>query len=486
MAAEDTLKTFEVEVTCSICLEYFTDPVILDCGHNFCHHCVFKYWKDFVRDRSCPECRTVVEPDRIITNKPLENLAGFLRDRAKQAKGGERTCYRHPEPPTSFCKTDQALVCSACAESAEHMTHDLIPKEQAAQETKDRVVNCISALENREDTILQCRSAAENQTQTLIFPCSLSIGLLKKLLDKLMQETQSKFNDLRQFLLSEEHTLVGKLRDILKEIVTRRDNHMTKLFREVCSCEILIRELEKKCSQSESELLQDAGSSMEKFHQETPFQCASPFSPKQLWEIWDVTDANISLESAMKEFKDALESRSSLQEAIVAFDPETAHPRLVLSEDSKSVRLGDRPQELPKSRKRFEANLFLLGCEEFAVGRNYWDVAVGSEGEWAVGVARKSVKRKDVAAISYKVGIWAIGKRGSQYAVFNPPDFPPLSSVRELKKVRVSLNCDGRHVAFFDGDDAALLFQTPITTVARESFLPFFHVSNKAVLTLPR
>ncbi|XP_053235256.1 E3 ubiquitin-protein ligase TRIM11-like isoform X2 [Podarcis raffonei] len=443
MAAEDTLKMFEVEVTCSICLQYFTDPVILDCGHNFCHHCVFKYWKDFVRDRSCPECRWVVEPDRLITNKPLENLARFLRDQAKQAKGGEGTCYRHPEPPTSFCKTDQALVCSACVESTEHKAHDVVPMEEAAQETK-------------------------------------------KLTEKLMQETLSKFDELRQFLLSEEHTMVGKLRDILKEIVTRRDNHMSKLFREVSSCEILIRELEKKCCQPVSELLQDAGNTMEKFHQATPFQCVSPFLPKQLWEIWDVTDANISLESAVKQFKDALESRFSLQEAIVAFDPETAHPRLVLSKDCKSVRLADKTQELPKSRKRFEANLFLLGCEEFAVGRNYWDVAVGSEGEWAVGVARKSVKRKDVAAISYKVGIWAIGKRGSQYAVFNPPDFPPLSPVRELKKVRVSLNCDGRHVAFFDADDAALLFQTPITTIARESFLPFFHVSNKAVLTLPR
>nr|XP_028575667.1 E3 ubiquitin-protein ligase TRIM39-like isoform X1 [Podarcis muralis] len=476
MAAEDTLKMFEVEVTCSICLQYFTDPVILDCGHNFCHHCVFKYWKDFVRDRSCPECRWVVEPDRLITNKPLENLARFLRDQAKQAKGGgEGTCYRHPEPPTSFCKTDQALVCSACVESSEHKAHDVVPMEQAAQETKGRIGNCINALENREETILECRSAAEKQTQTLI-----------KLTEKLMQETLSKFDELRQFLSSEEHTMVGKLRDILKEIVTRRDNHMSKLFREVSSCEILIRELEKKCCQPVSELLQDAGNTLEKFHQTTPFQCVSPFSPKQLWEIWDVTDANISLESAVKQFKDALESRFSLQEAIVTFDPETAHPRLVLSKDCKSVRLADKSQELPKSRKRFEANLFLLGCEEFAVGRNYWDVAVGSEGEWAVGVARKSVKRKDVAAISYKVGIWAIGKRGSQYAVFNPPDFPPLSSVRELKKVRVSLNCDGRHVAFFDADDAALLFQTPITTIARESFLPFFHVSNKAVLTLPR
>uniref|UniRef100_A0A670HXR3 Tripartite motif containing 39 n=1 Tax=Podarcis muralis TaxID=64176 RepID=A0A670HXR3_PODMU len=395
MAAEDTLKMFEVEVTCSICLQYFTDPVILDCGHNFCHHCVFKYWKDFVRDRSCPECRWVVEPDRLITNKPLENLARFLRDQAKQAKGGgEGTCYRHPEPPTSFCKTDQALVCSACVESSEHKAHDVVPMEQAAQETK-------------------VREAFVSRTGH--YPNVARTDLIPKLTEKLMQETLSKFDELRQFLSSEEHTMVGKLRDILKEIVTRRDNHMSKLFREVSSCEILIRELEKKCCQPVSELLQ----------------------VRRKWQGFPQGHSPLSIISL------------HLLSAIVTFDPETAHPRLVLSKDCKSVRLADKSQELPKSRKRFEANLFLLGCEEFAVGRNYWDVAVGSEGEWAVGVARKSVKRKDVAAISYKVGIWAIGKRGSQYAVFNPPDFPPLSSVRELKKVRVSLNCDGRHQLTF-------------------------------------
>uniref|UniRef100_A0A670HXT6 TRI25 n=1 Tax=Podarcis muralis TaxID=64176 RepID=A0A670HXT6_PODMU len=212
-----------VEVTCSICLQYFTDPVILDCGHNFCHHCVFKYWKDFVRDRSCPEYQ------------------------AKQAKGGgEGTCYRHPEPPTSFCKTDQALVCSACVESSEHKAHDVVPMEQAAQETKVREAfvsrtGHADAWSGENNAVQGCKDCGENNW---------------KLTEKLMQETLSKFDELRQFLSSEEHTMVGKLRDILKEIVTRRDNHMSKLFREVSSCEILIRELEKKCCQPVSELLQ--------------------------------------------------------------------------------------------------------------------------------------------------------------------------------------------------------------------------------------
>uniref|UniRef100_A0A674IE19 Zinc finger RING-type eukaryotic domain-containing protein n=1 Tax=Terrapene triunguis TaxID=2587831 RepID=A0A674IE19_9SAUR len=36
MAAANPAKTLQDEVTCPICLEYFKDPVSLDCDHNFC------------------------------------------------------------------------------------------------------------------------------------------------------------------------------------------------------------------------------------------------------------------------------------------------------------------------------------------------------------------------------------------------------------------------------------------------------------------
>ncbi|XP_061475324.1 E3 ubiquitin-protein ligase TRIM7-like isoform X2 [Rhineura floridana] len=477
MAAESTLKKFELEVTCSICLEYFTDPVILDCGHNFCHHCVFSYWRNFVPDKSCPQCKWVAEPDRLLTNKPLENFVGLLKQlevQAKEAMGEDGVCERHSEPLALFCKTDQALICSACVESMEHQAHDMVPVEQAAQETKDHFVNCIEILRNQGETILGHKSKADKESYNLL-----------KSANTLSQETVTKFKELRQFLMSEEHRVISKIQDTVKEFIKRRNNHMGRLFREVSSCESVIREMEKKRCQSVSELLQDVGSTLDRFQQVTSFQCTGSFSTKQLWEIWDISDANTSLDSAVKQFKDMLERKSALQEAIITFDPETAHPCLILSEDCKSVRLGDRTQDVPKNRKRFESSVFLLGCEEFAVGRNYWDVAVGSEGEWAVGVARKSVKRKEVAAISFKVGIWAVGKRGSQYVVFNPPDFSHLNFTGELKKIRVSLNCTGRQVTFFDADEAVLLFQTPIMTIARETFLPFFHVADKAVLTLP-
>uniref|UniRef100_A0A8C9FQR8 RING-type domain-containing protein n=1 Tax=Pavo cristatus TaxID=9049 RepID=A0A8C9FQR8_PAVCR len=32
--------TLQDELTCPVCLEYFTDPVLVaECGHNFCRAC---------------------------------------------------------------------------------------------------------------------------------------------------------------------------------------------------------------------------------------------------------------------------------------------------------------------------------------------------------------------------------------------------------------------------------------------------------------
>uniref|UniRef100_A0A8C4Y6N4 RING-type domain-containing protein n=1 Tax=Gopherus evgoodei TaxID=1825980 RepID=A0A8C4Y6N4_9SAUR len=40
MAAANPAKTLQDEVTCPICLEYFKDPVSLDCDHSFCRACI--------------------------------------------------------------------------------------------------------------------------------------------------------------------------------------------------------------------------------------------------------------------------------------------------------------------------------------------------------------------------------------------------------------------------------------------------------------
>lgn len=57
-ATGDDLKK---ELTCAICLDFFKDPVILKCGHNFCRFCICMHWDENGGDYGyqCPQCRTV-------------------------------------------------------------------------------------------------------------------------------------------------------------------------------------------------------------------------------------------------------------------------------------------------------------------------------------------------------------------------------------------------------------------------------------------
>ncbi|XP_041955070.1 E3 ubiquitin/ISG15 ligase TRIM25-like isoform X5 [Alosa sapidissima] len=51
-----SLLSLEAELTCSICLNTFENPVTLPCGHNFCQGCLDESWKEsFIL--FCPQCR---------------------------------------------------------------------------------------------------------------------------------------------------------------------------------------------------------------------------------------------------------------------------------------------------------------------------------------------------------------------------------------------------------------------------------------------
>ncbi|CAM4667864.1 unnamed protein product, partial [Lepidochelys olivacea] len=46
MALVNPLEKLQEEAICSICLEYMSDPVSIDCGHNFCRACITTYCQE--------------------------------------------------------------------------------------------------------------------------------------------------------------------------------------------------------------------------------------------------------------------------------------------------------------------------------------------------------------------------------------------------------------------------------------------------------
>ncbi|CAM4655719.1 unnamed protein product [Caretta caretta] len=74
MAAESPVESLQEEATCPVCLEYFTDPVTLECGHNFCRACIAQCWEGPDTAASCPQCRETVQQRNLRPNRQLANV----------------------------------------------------------------------------------------------------------------------------------------------------------------------------------------------------------------------------------------------------------------------------------------------------------------------------------------------------------------------------------------------------------------------------
>lgn len=155
----------------------------------------------------------------------------------------------------------------------------------------------------------------------------------------------------------------------------------------------------------------------------------------------------------------------------VVLDPNTAFPGLRLSDDLTGIVESSERQSVPDNPERFDPCIFLLGAEGYASGKHRWDVAVGDNPTWIVGVCKESVARKQKFTISTKRGVWCIGLSKGVYTVFTP-ERTELQLQHRPKSIRVKLNMDKGEVSFWDGGTATHL--VTLTHTFDEKMFPFF------------
>ena len=152
----------------------------------------------------------------------------------------------------------------------------------------------------------------------------------------------------------------------------------------------------------------------------------------------------------MKKLRDDVELKRVQQyEVDVTLDPDTAHPRLTLSEDGKQVHDGGVWKKLPDNPKRFTCTPFVLSRQSFSSGRFYFEVQVKDKTAWWLGVARESIDRKGGTRWTPETGYWTLhyNKDGLVFSD-NPVVHLPLRA--ELQKVGVFVDYDEGLVSFYD------------------------------------
>ncbi|XP_056443438.1 E3 ubiquitin-protein ligase TRIM39-like [Gadus chalcogrammus] len=483
----------EENFSCPICLDVFSSPVSTPCGHNFCRTCITKFWDEQVKYK-CPVCNKIfdirpdlqvntllselatpfrkslqakkqrcVEPGEVPCDvcigtqlkavksclvcftsycqthlEPHQRVAGLKKHRLVEPMDRleDRMCKKHDRLLELFCKTEQVFVCQFCTEG-DHRSHPVVPLKEE-YEVKVGQLGKIEA---------EVQQMIHNRIR-IIQGIKDTVELSKKDCDREIADGLLVFTTLKR--------CIGKCQDDFHRAVKEKLNSTEK------RAEDLIKELEQEIN----DLTNRSSEVKQLSHNEDPLHFLQALRslkdppPTRDWTTVEVRPPSYvgtlrrsldkleeTLNMEMKKLRDAELKRVQQYEVDVTLDPDTAYPKLIMSEDGKQVHYGGVRKKLLTNPKRFTRYTCVLTRQSFSSGRFYFEVQVKDKTEWCLGVARESIDRKGCIIFNPKTGYWTLYFKKDTLLFGEDPDIRPRA---ELQKVGVFVDYDEGLVSFYD------------------------------------
>ncbi|XP_060706774.1 zinc-binding protein A33-like [Hemiscyllium ocellatum] len=439
------------EVICPICLDFFTDPVTLECGHNFCRSCISQSWEK--QEINCGQ----EFPDKSLRdNQASANLAEKAQtlNVNPQEKESKHHCEEHQEELKLFCETDKKLICVICRDSREHKSHNFIPIKEAVGIDKDWVKSSLESLTGKKAAALEMEWQQKQK-----------ISKIREESSSLQTHIKSEFTKMHQMLTEKEQSLLRDLREQEENILKPMERNLCKIQDNLNSLQEKLSTLEKQLEQKDRVVFLKEEASWERRIHDNSNELS-------------LTDGALSTEkfNIVLPFPVWNEMLETIKPVSVTLDVETASPQLVVSEDLKSLRLIRNRRSLPDNEKRFSNpnSLCALGSEGFTSGRHYWEVEVGGNQGWSLGVASESVERKRWVSLIPKNGFWTMGRDEDQFYTNTSPPLP-LCVGQIPRKVGVYLSYEYGTVSFYNADTKSHL-HTFTGNKFTGKLYPFFEV----------
>ncbi|XP_051982785.1 E3 ubiquitin-protein ligase TRIM35-like [Xyrauchen texanus] len=417
----------ENDLSCPVCTDVFTDPVLLSCGHSFCGQCIDNHWTSS-GSRNCPVCRQV-SPQKPVSNLGLRNACEtFLKEKRTERKrdgDGGLECQIHGEKLQLFCQTDDLVICSEC-QKHEHRGHKIQPLQDTIRQRKAKLKEALCPTE-RTLLTLQNNTAVDAQ--------------ISKYIQNQAQQTdrriREEFKKLHQFLKKEEESRIA---DLNKEEKEKKGQMERRMKVRIQSLSGAVREVKNAMKDDDITFLQNYYSIMKRIEDTLPDPEPSSEAlidvPKHLgnlkYNVWE-------------------KMKGICRFYPVILNPNTAPPDVHISDDLSSVTLcsyrqGDlNPLHLYKNR-------MVLGSVGYGDGVHTWEIKVGKSQHWSLGVCLGLVEN---IIMDPKIDFWGLRRDDNIYSFLNTPLKFTMMTNPEVVRVKIEDDSDlkckcFRKVTFFD------------------------------------
>ncbi|KTG36695.1 hypothetical protein cypCar_00009619 [Cyprinus carpio] len=427
------------ELQCSICLDVFTDPVTIPCGHNFCRTCLNKHWTN-TQTCFCPFCKETLSrrPDLKI-NTTLKEVVQHFNEKLNLGRSEVFCdfCDERKQKAVKSCLTCQSSYCETHLEP-----HHRVPRLKKHKLSRVEKFWRIIYARNTRD-LMDC-SAEMIKTCVLVLHVKGDHRLTTLLpIEEESQQKKRKKNQLLQTQTDVQQMIQNRMKKI-QEIQLSVEER--KMFSSLCS------------------------------HPHT--KNWTEISTDSNMDVLPMKRVLIQLKKTLDRSLNEKLSQSGLKcvqkfAVDVTLDPDTVNPYLILSDDGKQVSHGDIEQDVPENPKRFDVFSCVLAKQGFSSGRFYYEVQVKGKTRWDLGVARESINRKGEITLTPEDGYWTLILRNENQ--YKACDNPSLSLSLKVKPEQVGVFVDYEEglVSFYDVESSFHIYSFTGQTFT-DKLYPYF------------
>uniref|UniRef100_A0A8C1YU08 Si:ch211-14a17.10 n=1 Tax=Cyprinus carpio TaxID=7962 RepID=A0A8C1YU08_CYPCA len=322
------------------------------------------------------------------------------------------------------------------------------------QESKDKIASLEKQIKTKDQQLAKTEEILQNTNAK-----NAALNLKKKLKN---QENALAEKDL---YLKEKNGIIDileKQRDNMKSELEKVKNKnrvqkQKKQEKELQKVTEQKNELQKQNSAKKQELANKDQKLQEKDKEVATLQKQYADTKAELKEEKNKLNGVISENQKLKQNLTEIQKEVEILKVWPQLDANTAHRRLVLSQDEKEARTSILPKSVPDTPERYDTAIAALGKDGYDSGKYYWEIGVIGKKCYVVGAAKASAQRKGILTYSPSVGYWVILKdRASK--LFAMADKVVQLNADALSVIGVQLDFKNNKVTFYDAERKLEIF----------------------------